>query len=233
MCDGTYAVIPVKPFAFAKQRLAPILNNAERFRLARVMLGDVLDSVSATRKLAGFCVVTCDASVASMVDAYGGRVVHEAGAFGLDAAIGTALNALAGIASGVMVIPADIPHVTADVIDTVARNTADRGVTLVPALYDGGTNVLSLRPISVIPPRYGPGSFERHCRAALQAGAATHVHVCNVTGYDLDRPEDLETFLAFGSPTRTHDYLVGLGVGERAARERRGSAPAARARASA
>lgn len=233
MPDGTYAVIPVKPFASAKQRLAPILNSTERSRLARVMLGDVLDSVSGARSLAGFCVVTCDAGAASMAEARGGQAVREAGAFGLDAAIGTALNALAGIASGIMVIPADIPHVTAEVIDTVARNTAERGVTLVPALHDGGTNVLSLRPSGVIPPRYGPGSFERHCHAAQQAGAATHIHICDVTGYDLDRPEDLETFLAFGSPTRTHDYLVGLGVRERVARAKRACGPAARARASA
>jgi 2-phospho-L-lactate guanylyltransferase len=217
MPGGTYAVIPVKSFASAKRRLAPILNSAERGRLARLMLLDVLDAVQAAGALDGFVLVTCDAEAQGVAEACGGRVIREAREFGLGQAVETALSQLAGTASCAVVIPADIPHLAPETIDAVVGKTEEKGVVLVPAIYDGGTNLLSLRPCRLVPALFGPDSFHRHHRAALGAGAATRIHICPKAGYDLDRPRDLETFLSFGTRTRAHRYLAGLGIGERIA----------------
>jgi 2-phospho-L-lactate guanylyltransferase len=218
MPDGTYAVIPVKPFASAKRRLAPILNRFERARLARLMLEDVLDAVRGAKSLSGIFVVSGHPDAAELGEAAGARVITEAGEFGFSGAIGIAQRRLARRgAKGVIVIPADIPHLPSATIDALVAKAARRGVALTPALYDGGTNLLAMRPCNVLPPLFGPDSFERHHRAALRAGIAPAVHFCPLAGQDIDRPADLELFLAAGSCTRSQAYLAGLGIPDRVA----------------
>ena len=233
MPGGTYAVIPIKSFASAKRRLAPILNSRERTWLARLMLEDVLDAVSAARRLSGFVAVTGDIDAAAAAEARGGHVIREPRELGLGHAVESGLAWLDGRAGGAVVVPTDIPHVPPATIDAVIAETPDDGVVLVPAASDGGTNMLSLRPCRILPPLFGPHSFHRHHQAATARGAATRIHVCARAGHDLDRPRDLADFLAFGSKTRTQDYLSGLGIGERMARLAGAQIPANLAEASA
>lgn len=233
MSDGTYAVIPVKPFVSAKRRLAPLLSCIERIRLARLMLEDVIDAVRSAASLAGFFVVTCHHEAAEVAQAAGGGTIWEEAEFGLPQAVATAFREIAPIAGGAVVIPADIPHVPASTIDTVVNKTTENGVTLVPAIYDGGTNLLALRPCTALKPLFGLGSFQRHHRTALRAGLDARIHVCPRAGHDLDRPRDLVTFLTMESRTRTQDYLSGLGIFERLDAMNGGSVPASRAPASA
>jgi hypothetical protein len=68
---GVWAVVPVKELAVAKQRLSPCLSPEERRALAKVMLEDVLDAVSAVRQLAGMLVVTVDPVAGSLAGRYG------------------------------------------------------------------------------------------------------------------------------------------------------------------
>ncbi len=215
MRAGTYAVIPVKPFASAKRRLAHILNSYERAHLAELMLSDVLDSVHAARTLAGAVIVTCNRDAAAMARAHGMQVLLEDGEFGLTTAIERGLTAVNDLANGAVIIPSDIPQLPSGTIDAVVGKTPDRGVTLVPAMYDGGTNLLCLRSPRVMTPMYGPDSFNRHHGAALKAGARTRIHMCSLAGNDLDEPRDLLTFLSFNSATRTQDFLSTLGIAQR------------------
>jgi 2-phospho-L-lactate guanylyltransferase len=215
MHDGTYAVIPVKPFASAKRRLAPILNHFERVRLARLMLEDVIDAVRAAHSVCGFFVVTSDEDAALLAQAAGGQVIAETGEYGLQHAVTTAQRVLAPMAAGVMVIPSDIPHLPSATIDTVNAKTPERGIAIVPATCDGGTNLLAMRPCDLIPPLFGPRSFDRHCREAMRAGLPIAIHACAMAGHDLDRPDDLPAFLAMTIRSRAHDYLAGLGIGKR------------------
>ncbi len=50
---GVWAIVPVKTFAQAKQRLASVLSAQERARLAEAMLCDVLEQLTALSQLAG------------------------------------------------------------------------------------------------------------------------------------------------------------------------------------
>jgi 2-phospho-L-lactate guanylyltransferase len=179
------------------------------------MLEDVIDVVRAAASLSGFFVVTCNDEVAELAEASGGGTIREEAEFGLAQAVATSFREIAPIAGGAVVIPADIPHLLSTTIDAVVGKTAEGGVTLVPAIYDGGTNLLALRPCTALHPLFGPGSFQRHHRAALRAGLSPHIHVCPRAGHDLDRPRDLLTFLTMNSKTRTQDYLAGLGIFER------------------
>jgi len=59
MTPGVWAAVPVKEFAGAKQRLAPLLTPRQRQELAAAMLEDVLAALADTA-LAGVMVNTVD-----------------------------------------------------------------------------------------------------------------------------------------------------------------------------
>ena len=217
MYDGTYAVIPVKAFASAKRRLAPILDGIERAQLARLMLEDVIDAVRAARSVSGFTVVTAHREAAQLAERAGGAVVWEAAEYGFAQAVATAQRKLAVYGGGMIVVPSDIPHLPSATIDAVNACTPERGIAIVPATSDGGTNLLAIRPCDLIPPLFGPRSFERHCARAIRAGLPVEICNCPLASHDLDRPDDLPHFLALETRSRAQDYLAGLGIAVRLA----------------
>ncbi len=71
------ALLPVKGFRNAKQRLTPLLSSAARESLAETMFRDVLSEVRTARGLAGTFVVTGDDQVAAIASAAGAEVIRE------------------------------------------------------------------------------------------------------------------------------------------------------------
>jgi 2-phospho-L-lactate guanylyltransferase (CobY/MobA/RfbA family) len=67
----------------------------ERRALAKVMLEDVLDAVSAIRQLAGMLVVTVDPAAGSLAGRYGARITTEAAREGHTGAVAAAARLLA------------------------------------------------------------------------------------------------------------------------------------------
>jgi FO synthase len=64
---------------------------------------------------------------------------------------------------------------------------------LAPAADGDGTNAMSV-PLPLpakFSPSYGPGSFERHCRLAREAGLAVEIVSSEGLGRDIDTPSDL------------------------------------------
>jgi 2-phospho-L-lactate guanylyltransferase len=215
---SVWAVVPVKPFRAAKLRLAAMLDAGERAQLARVMLEDVLGAVMASRdRLAGVIVLTADEEAAALARAFDAAVLDETVPAGLNAALAMAAAELAGDPDSIMlVIPGDLPQLSAEAIARmIDLLDAPRSVALLPASGDGGTNLLACRPADVIPPSFGPSSFERHSRAARRAGITPRVLTCAVLGRDIDRPDDLAAFLELNTATRTHALLSTLEMADR------------------
>lgn len=210
--SDVWAVVPVKPFGLAKQRLAGVLDGAQRGALARVMLEDVLSAVAACRaRLAGAIVVTADHDAASLARRHEASVHMESAAVGLNAALAGVVGCLSGrAAGGILVVPADLPQVSAADIEAMV-DLIDRApaIALVRA-RDGGTNLLACRPSSVITPSFGPDSFDAHCAAAASKGITPTIYDAPHLGLDIDRREDLEAFAEGESTTRTHAYLSRL-----------------------
>jgi 2-phospho-L-lactate guanylyltransferase len=123
--------------------------------------------------------------------------------------------------TSMLVIPGDLPHLSADaILQMIDLLDAPRSVALLPASGDGGTNLLACRPVDVIPPSFGPSSFERHSRAAHRAGITPRVLTDRRLGRDIDRADDLAAFLSLGTATRTHRFLSRLEIAERLVRHR-------------
>jgi 2-phospho-L-lactate guanylyltransferase len=110
----------------------------------------------------------------------------------------------------VIVVPADLPHVTAAWLDVAARLCSERAMVLVPASRDGGTNLLACAPPDLVETRFGPGSFQRHLREAASAGVEARLPSLGRLDLDLDCPDDIRAFLDLPTTTRTRRVLIDL-----------------------
>ena len=220
--DGIWAVVPAKDSADAKSRLAGVLRSEERRELAAAMLADVLAALARVPGLAGTVVVTREAELADCARTHGARVIADLRPTGLNAAVALAADRLAQEgAAGIIALPGDIPLTSAESIEQIrAAMPPAPSVTLVPALADMGTNAVAIAPPDAIPPCFGPRSFFRHQEAALARGLAPRILRLPDIGFDLDRPEDLATFLARPSRTRTYALLRERGIAARLERGR-------------
>ncbi len=212
-----WAVVPVKDFVDGKQRLASALSPAERARLCRAMLEDVLTALSAAQGLVGIAVVTRDADAAAIARRFGARCLAEPTNDGQSVAVGRAVRGLmAAGATGVLQLPGDVPGARADAL-TVALG-AHRGVpavTIVPAHDGRGSNCLICSPPDVIPFHFGHDSFLPHCAAAREAGITPTIVRDSTIALDIDTSDDLRAFIADPSTGRTLDYLQTSGVAAR------------------
>jgi 2-phospho-L-lactate guanylyltransferase len=189
----TTAVLPVKSFARAKQRLGDAVGGEEREQLAAAMVGDVLEALTAVPQIEGVVVVTAEPLAARAAESAGAAVVEDPEEIGQSAAVERGIDvAVARGAERALLVPGDCPAVDPDeVARLLARTAGDRSVVIVPDRHGSGTNALLLTPPCAVAPSFGAGSFARHAALARAAGAI--VKVCDLPslGLDVDTPDDL------------------------------------------
>ena len=215
---GLWAVIPVKRRADAKRRLTPLLASHERVALAHAMLEDVLSAVMLSRSLAGIVMITGEPSAAALAQAAGVRVIEDLEDSGMVPALTKAGRQLASEErDGMLVVPADVPLVTAADIEMLAStHRAAPCVTLVPACGDGGTNALCCSPPAVIRLHFAEGdSFRKHQDEARASGIAPQILRLERIEQDIDRPADVAAFMQHPSATRSYAYLTDIGIAQR------------------
>lgn len=227
-----WAVVPIKDFADAKERLSPVLSPSERRALARAMAEDVLRALLAAPELGGVAAVTRDAEARRLCADLGVRVLTEARNRGQTAAVVAASRTLEGEGvTDVLTVPGDAPLVLPrDVRSVVAAHGAAPAMTIVPARDRKGSNCVVLSPPGCVALKFGENSFYPHLEAARAAGISPLAVESPNLALDVDTPDDLE--LLMGEPTRTRaqEFLAKIGV---PGRLRRRSDAAADARASA
>lgn len=184
------ALIPVKSFRAAKARLAGVLTDEERARLARSMAARV---VEAARPHPTF--VACDHDeVASFAESLGASVLWGPG-LGLNGAVDHGVSTIAGKGfDHVVIAHGDLPLATD--LGALARPGE---IVIVPDRRRDGTNVLA-RPCDVVlPAAYGPGSFRAHYRAAIATGCRVTVWTDRRLAIDIDTLADCVHPLAAGT----------------------------------
>jgi 2-phospho-L-lactate guanylyltransferase len=189
-----WAIVPVKPLWRGKSRLAGVLNPAERASLNRLLLERTIKTLTELKEVEEVLVVSRDSSALALARDLGARTVQEDGAPSLNTALRRATIVAQVYASrGVLVIPADLPLLTAgDVSALLQRATDPPVVVIAPDRHRRGTNALLLAPADLIEYDFGGNSFSRHCERAHRAGARLEVVELPSLGLDLDLPEDLE-----------------------------------------
>jgi 2-phospho-L-lactate guanylyltransferase len=186
----TLAILPVKGFGAAKQRLAESLGAGSRLALAQAMFADVLATARHAPGLDLIAVVTSDRVAESAAAGSRVLVLREDGDNGHSAAAMIGIRrALADGYDRVLLIPGDTPLVQpAELAALLAGAT---GVVIVPDRHGTGTNALVLSPPDAIEPSFGPGSLERHVAAAEAAGIPHRVEEIPGLALDVDTPGDL------------------------------------------
>lgn len=196
----TFAVLPVKSFGEAKQRLGADLG-APQPALAREMAAGVLAQLCACDALAGVIVVTREPAAAVPARAAGAEVVDEPELRGHNAAaaLGVA-RALELGAQRVLLAAGDCPLLrSADVAALLARHPRP-GVVVLADRHGAGTNGLLLAPPDAIAPSFGPGSRARHAALAEAAGVPWTVEDVPGFALDVDTAEDLAAVRAATAP---------------------------------
>lgn len=186
-----WLLAPVKPFAESKSRLAKVLAPAARAALSQAMLARLLACAREAGVLAGVAVVSRDPIALAQAQAAGFASVPENG-LDLNLALAQASQyALAHGAEAILVLPADLPFVTAEDIRQLYRLGQAQPGVVITSSPDGGTNALLLRPPGLVEFVFGADSFARHCELAQKAGATLQVFASATLAFDVDRPEDL------------------------------------------
>ncbi|MGE5215775.1 MAG: 2-phospho-L-lactate guanylyltransferase [Chloroflexota bacterium] len=196
------ALIPVKGFRNAKQRLSPLLSCAARELLAEAMFHDILAQVRMARGIAATFVVTGDDKVASIALTAGAEVIRERAENGETGAVDFArLELKRAGCEAVLIIPGDMPLVRADDIEAVlAQVPADASAPfalLVPSHDRLGTNALLLAPPNIIELRFGHDSFNFHMGQVRARGLPVRCYENEHIGLDIDEPKDLERFMSY------------------------------------
>lgn len=195
-----FALLPLKPFAVAKSRLASVLTSSERKALAQAMAADVLEVLNAVPAIDEILIVSDEPDVARWAAGARATCLRDAtlaAALGLNAVVTGAAAYLAARGSEAMlVIPGDLPQLAAEEVGRFIggwRTLQGCGrVALSPAQDGGGTNLLLASPPNAIPFSYGEGSFAAHKQAALQLGCTLTIVELEGAAADVDNPSDLE-----------------------------------------
>jgi 2-phospho-L-lactate/phosphoenolpyruvate guanylyltransferase len=201
----TAAILPVKRFAEAKQRLGASIAGPMRLELARAMVADVLHALAQTASIERTIVVTRESSVAAAAREQGALVVQDEPEAGQSAAVRIGVRrALAEGIERVLCIPGDCPALDPAELDrllgagTGDHTARDRAavrsageVVIIPDRHGTGTNGLLLTPPDAIEPSFGPGSCARHRALALAAGAACRMERPQSLLLDIDTGADL------------------------------------------
>jgi 2-phospho-L-lactate guanylyltransferase len=194
------AIIPVGTLEGAKTRLGEMLDAEERRELVEGLLARTVVAALAVTRLDDVLVISPDREVLRRASAIGARTLRQHSR-GLNAGLREArADVVAGGATAILVLPIDLPFVTAEAIALVLAPllsvpTAKRArtaptVVLVPDRHGTGTNALGLRPPDVIDFAFGRGSRRAHRTAALNAGAAW-IELHGALTVDLDTADDL------------------------------------------
>ena len=201
--SGTIAIVPMKPLADAKTRLAEELTPSQRTAVGRNLLRRVL---RATR--GSGTGVPVDSSVESVWVVGGGieveSIARREGALWFDDK-GSDVNETLAMSfqwaldsgKGALFLPGDLPFLKPrDLYSMVAASGHLKNITLAPARRGGGTNGILVVPGLSQPfrPLLGPNSFSRHLAQAAESGSSVAICYSPGLAFDLDTVEDLKAY---------------------------------------
>jgi 2-phospho-L-lactate guanylyltransferase len=224
----TTAIIPVKRFGDAKQRLLERLDRPQRAAIVKAMLADVLVAVTAVDAVERVILVSGEGRAEKVALRHAQRVKTPIEVFVDPDDRGHSEAAVLGIirakslgAAAVVLLPGDCPLLDPSELDAALERLEPGRVTVVPDRHGTGTNALLMSPSDAIGPAFGEGSAERHRDRAERAGYEVAIEPIESLALDLDTPDDHTALAAILSVERgrapaTAEALGSLGLLPRA-----------------
>jgi len=194
-------IVPVKPPARAKSRLAP-LGDGAREALAAAFVVDTVSAALESPLVGAVLVVTDDHRLAMGISDLGVHVIPDAVSDDLNESLvqagAEAARRWPELAPAA--ICADLPALSADDLTAALTAAASHDAAVVGDVNGDGTTLLVARSLETFTPRFGGGSRTAH----VEAGAHDLVDIDVPTlRRDVDTPADLRDALALGVGART------------------------------
>lgn len=207
---SVHAVIAARGGGNAKSRLSARLGEQQRSALVEAMLADMLTALHNTESISSIWVVTPTPALASIATKSGANALPDTGIGGINGAFELARAAIASIdpSGTVLLLPGDIPLLSAHEINALLHASSSEAIAIAPANGDGGTGALALTATCPLALAFGPDSFAKHIAGAHAHGLETQTIVAPRIGLDIDRPADLDAFLGHGPCGRTGALLA-------------------------
>jgi 2-phospho-L-lactate guanylyltransferase len=212
-----YILIPVKDLTRAKQRLALLMTQEERTRLAWAMLENTFAAAAGARNVDRVAVVTLYAPAIELARKYGMELIAETEQISESASVDFgSREAKKRGATAALRLPIDLPLVTAGDIETIIEHDGEGpSIVVVPSRDGTGTNAILRRPPDLFPSHFGPGSLAKHLAEAAEAKAACRVIELHRVALDIDDPGDVSEFIRLAPRASVYELLAAMGVPER------------------
>jgi 2-phospho-L-lactate guanylyltransferase len=189
---NTLAILPIKSFTDAKQRLVDELAAGPRRALAEAMFSDVVTALRRSQAVDAMLIVSSDHVAQRIAGGHGADVLEDHREGHSQAATLGVNYAVERGAKRVLLVPGDCPLLDPRELDELLRRPAGvRSALIVPDRHGTGTNALILTPPTSLTPSFGPGSCERHQRLAGEQGTPAEVVEVPTLALDVDTAEDL------------------------------------------
>lgn len=187
----TLAILPVKEFSRAHERLSGVVSDSDRARLAEELFLDMMIKVRRCKTIDDVLIVTSDSEVVRHAKWVGIDVLSLADDPGhSESAVRGIRDAVAGDFERVAVLPTDCPLFDPAEFDGHLGRTP-RAALIVPDHAHSGTNALVLTPPDCFEPAFGSESLVRHTGRARASGISFALEEIEGLAHDLDTPEDL------------------------------------------
>ncbi len=186
-----WVIVPVKAFCNAKLRLADVLTPEQRAELSSLMLDDILQTLHSSTDVQGITIISSDESVRSLAQRYQTEflLTDVDGGYSQDAMCAIK-EVCQHVKETIAIIPSDVPQLSCDDLSQLVMSH-EHGMTLCPAIIDGGTNGLLFNPPIEIPLMFGVNSLSKYENAALENNIPLKIQLVAGLERDIDRPEDL------------------------------------------
>ncbi|WP_405776761.1 2-phospho-L-lactate guanylyltransferase [Streptomyces sp. NBC_00859] len=190
-------VVPLKPLALAKSRLAPTASDEVRPGLALAFAQDTVAAALACSAVRDVAVVTDDALAAAELAALGARIVPDTAAAGLNPALAHGARAVRELRpdAAVAALNADLPALRPVELRRVLDRAAEFPRAFLADAAGIGTTLLTARADTELSPAFGGPSRARH-----RASGAVEILLGDVVSVrqDVDTGDDLLAAAALG-----------------------------------
>lgn len=217
-----WALLPLKDFVQAKQRLSGSLTVSERRGLFHAMVEDVLTVMAAYPQFERVVLVSDDPAAQLLAEHFGVDCWAERSfaVQGLNAVVTAALAKIQALTAPsqteVMVVHGDLPLLSAAELDIVIRRhsellgSAPSGLSIVTDRHLRGSNILVCDPARPPVLAYGKDSCALHLAEAQRLGIPAQVLDLPGIGQDIDTRADLLHLLALAEEPSASNIIETL-----------------------
>ncbi|HET6446002.1 MAG TPA: 2-phospho-L-lactate guanylyltransferase [candidate division Zixibacteria bacterium] len=206
-----WAIIPVKPLFDSKSRLAQVLSPEERADLTSRILESTVQVLNDVDDIDRILVVSRDSKALKIARNGGALTYSETDKQGLNSALTRATQiAATQKADCVLIIPADLPFVSAEDVQEMIKQATEgvvvggngdngpqhRAMAICGDHNRDGSNALFVCPPTGFTFQYGPDSFNLHIEEASRLGMTARIVETPGIRFDVDTEEDWKTYLS-------------------------------------